>query len=382
MKIHRSRTRFFALTATCIMVFAGLLVGCSKSKPSEDVVLGAVLPLSGDIAEYGKRCKAGIDMAVAEVNASGGINGRSLKVVFEDSRGLPKDGVTTFRKLIDVHHVQAVIGSVESSSTLAMAPIATQERVVLFSPASSSPKLTGLSPFVFRNWPSDVFEAQTLAGFVHKELGIESAAILYVNNDYGVGLKDEFQKRFVQLGGKVTAAETYEQGANEFRSQLAKLKDTNPQALYLAGYHKEMGMASKQARELGIKCQILGDADYGVQELLTIAGSAAEGVVYATPSYDPQSNDTAIRTFADAFRRANGKEASIFEANGYDAVMILASVMKRGAMTGADIAKAIAAIKDYPGAAGNTTFTSGDVVKPARVMTVRDGKFVEYAKRS
>lgn len=357
-----------------------IITGCGKREP-EVTKIGAVLPLSGDISEYGKRCRDGIDLAVQEINASGGVKGKQISIVYEDDKGIPRDGVSALQKLISIDKTQVVIGAVASSVSLAMVPVVEQNKVVLFSPASSSPKLSGSSRFFFRNWPSDVLEAGAMALFAYDSLRLRKVAILWVNNDYGLGLMSEFRRNFEAREGKIVSSQSYPQNGVEFKSQLTKFKRVEPDAIYLAGYHKEMGQATKQIRELGIKAQILGDADYGVEELLGIAGGAAEGAIYGTPAYDPADKDTAVQGFAQRFDTKYSRQPSVFEANAYDAVRIIATVMDSGVVTGEQIAARLKALKDYPGAAGRTTFDeNNDVHRPTKIKVVRGGKFVEYQK--
>lgn len=378
---------FRKIAKTGIVVTMGLFIficiSLSCAKKEESIIkIGAVLPLTGDIAEYGIRCKKGIDVAVEEINSAGGIKGKKIQIIYEDSKGIPKEGVSALQKLISIDKVQAVIGAVASSVSLAMVPVADKNKVVLFSPASSSPKLTGISRYFFRNWPSDVFEASTMAEYVFVKMGLRKIAILYVNNDYGLGLKNEFEKKFEEMGGEIVLVESYEQNDSDFRTQLTKIKSRNPDAIYLAGYHKEMAFATKQIRELGLKAQILADADYAVAELLKIAGGSAEGAIFATPEYDPNSENQPVKEFAEKFRRTYGNDPSIFEANGYDALKIITKAISEGAKNGEEIAQKISNLKDYPGASGLTSYDkNGEVIKPATIKTVRNGQFVQLSER-
>jgi branched-chain amino acid transport system substrate-binding protein len=342
--------------------------------------VGAILPLTGDISEYGQRCKKGMDLAVEEINKEGGMNGRRIEIIYEDSEGSAKAGVSAAQKLINIDKVKTIIGAVASSVTLAIEPITSNSDVVLISPASSSPNLTGISPFFFRTWPSDVLEASVLADFAFKKLNIKSVAIIYVNNDYGIGLKHEFKKTFDSLGGKVVSVDGYPQNNTEFRSILTKAKAKKPQAIYLAGYHKEMAFATKQIKEMKIKSQILGDADYGIEELINIANDAAEGAIYATPTYEPHKGNKAMITFARKFKEQYGKEPSIFEANAYDAVNILSIGMRRVGDNSKKIAAFISKLKNYDGASGLITFEKGDARKNITIKTIKGGKFVDLLK--
>lgn len=366
--------RFLALIFIVIL-FGGY--GCAKEK-SQTIKVGAILPLTGDISEYGERCKKGIDVAVEEINNSGGIDGKKVEIIYEDSKGVAKEGGTSAQKLINIDKVRAIIGAVSSSVTLAIEPLITKDEVILISPAASSPKLTKISPYFFRTWPSDVFEAQVLANLSFRQLNIKTVTIIYVNNDYGIGLKDEFSKTFTNLGGQVLLMEGYPQDNKEFRPILTKIKGKNPQAIYLAGYHKEMAFATKQIREMEIKAQILGDADYGIDELLVIAGEAAEGAIYTTPSYDPKIGSKAVLTFADTFKQKYGNEPSLFEVNSYDAMKILSLAIKSVGYDGKKISSYISNLKNYEGASGSISFEDGDVKKTAEIKIVKEGKFVNY----
>lgn len=371
------RSILIAFLAVILISSLSLINGCKK-KEAEPIKIGAILPLTGDIAEYGERCKKGIDLAVEEINNQGGINGRILEIIYEDSKGVAKEGVAAAQKLVNINKVKVIIGAVASSVTLAVEPITTQNEVVLISPASSSPKLTGISPFFFRTWPSDVLEANVLADFAFKKLNIKTVAVIHVNNDYGIGLKEEFRKTFIDLGGEILLSEGYSQDNKEFRPILTKVKAKKPQAIYLAGYHKEMAYATKQIREMKIKTQILGDATYGTEELLTISGESAEGAIYATPTYEPKKGTKSMLEFADNFKQKYGNEPSIFEANSYDALKILASAIKAVGYDTRKIANYISQLKDYDGVSGSITFEKGDVRKTVSIKRVKSGKFVDF----
>lgn len=374
-----SHFRHLFITIFCLLTL-NILLSCTKHKENT-ILVGAILPLSGDIAEYGKRCKNGIDIAVEEINSAGGINGIKVSVLYEDSRGNPKEGVAAINKLVNVDKVKFIVGAVASSVTLAIEPIATKNKVILFSPASSSPKLTGISQYFFRDWPSDIFEAKVLADFAKSKLQLSDISVLYVNNDYGIGLKDEFVKEFSRLGGKTPVLEAYQQGATDFRTSLSKIKAANSSAIYLAGYHKEMAIATKQIRELGLTAQILGDADYGVDELLKIAGDAAEGAIFSIPEYDPKSGNKSVTEFGERFRKKYAAEPTNFEANGYDAVTIICKAVAAVGMDTDKVSEYIASLKHYQGASGDISFDEKrEVVKPVSIKIVKDKQFIIHAK--
>jgi branched-chain amino acid transport system substrate-binding protein len=376
MLLRNALKAFFIVAAFC-------LASCEKtettpaSKP-QVVEIGAVLPLTGatDVAEYGKSSKRGIELAVEEVNRSGG---QQFNVVFEDSQCLPTPATNAIQKLISLDKVKVVIGDVCSSATLAMVPIATRSKITLFSHASSSPELTGCSPYFFRNWPSDTLEAGKMAELAYKHLGLRRACVLYVNNAYGLGLKDVFVASFEKLGGSVDTVEAYQQGARDFRTQLTKIKNANPESLYMAGYHAEMGVALRQAGELGISCQILGAADFGFEGLIEKAGEYAEGAIHSMPAYSPTASDAVVKKFVSAYKDKWHDVPDIFAAHAYDAFRIIAHAIKQNGNAVDAIRQALLATKDFPGAAGSTSLNAdGDAIKPVAFRIVRDGKFVPY----
>jgi branched-chain amino acid transport system substrate-binding protein len=359
----------------CVMGFS------CKTNPgtSGPIKVGSVLSLTGDLAEYGMRCREGIDMAVEEINANGGINGRPLQVVYEDDKGVPTEGVAAFNKLTTLDKVPVVIGAVSSSVTLAIEPIATRQQIFLFSPVSSSPKIPGKSKYLYTMWPPDTLEARALAEFAKERLNKSKVAILYVDSEYGLGLMEQFRNRAQELGMQVVATEAYPLNNKDFRLVIPKIKQANPDFIFLAGYHKEMAFATKEIREAGMDQQIFGNTDYEVDELLKIAGKAAEGAIYATPRFNPEQGGAIQKQFAAKFKEKHHKDPSLFQANAYDLVHFIAAAFKANGTNGDALVKYVPTIRDYEGASGRTSFTErGEVVKDITIKTVRDGRFTEW----
>ena len=365
----------------CWVLIIGLVIslgmlGCAKE--DEEMKIGAILPLTGDGAKYGEAAKKGIDLAVEDINLKGGIKGRKIKVVFEDSQGSPAIGVAAVKKLITVERVPVIIGDLFSSVTLAIAPIANENKVAILSPASSAPAITNAGDYIFRNCASDIFEGSIMGNFAVAKLGIKRVAVLYINNDYGVGISDVFKKTFIQKSGYVTIEEAFDQGATDFRTQLSKVNASHPQAVYIVGY-RELGQLLKQAMELGIKVQFLSTVMFEDPEILKIAGYAAEGVIYSARAYDPQGKDEAIQNFVRSFKQRYGVIPDIFSGLSYDSVKILALAIEKGGFNSEGIKKALYEIKHYPAVVGDTSFDeNGDVIQPALIKTVEEGKFTSY----
>ncbi len=360
-----------------------LLTGCQRKQTSsssstggQTIKIGAVLPLSGDAAVYGKAIKDGIELALSEINAKGGVDGKGITVIYEDDQGKTTLGVSAVQKLITQDNVPVIIGGAMSSVCGAIGRICQRSKVVLLSPTATAPSLREIGNFLFFLWPSDNYDGKIMAEFAYKELGVRRVAILYVNLEYGKGIETVFRREFEKLGGQVVASEAYAQGATDFRAQLTKIKALSPDALYLPGYYKELAGILKQARQLGLRTKFLSVNSFYDPKLLQIAGDSAEGAIFTYPMYDPKSKDPVTRKFVDAFKKKYGKEPDIFAVQGYDALNLVALAIDRGGFTAEGIRQALSEIKNYPGAGGTITFDkNGDVIKPLRLLTVRKGKF-------
>lgn len=355
-----------------IMLSTVFIFSCSK-KNEQEIKIGAVLPLSGSAGKYGESAKKGIELAVKKINLDKGIK---IRVIYEDTQGLPQQGVAAIKKLIAVDNVQVVIGAMASSVTLAIAPVVEKNQIVLISPASSNPDITNAGDYVFRNCVSDSYEGASIAQVAARDLRLHRVAILYINNDYGEGLKKVFIKEFKQLGGDIIAIEKFEPDATDYRSQLAKIKNASPEGIFLVGY-KEMILILRQLAELKMKYQILSTVMFDDPEIIEKTGGAAEGVVFSTWRLDKFRKET--QEFLKAFHTEYGTEPGTFAAESYDALTIVNSVIRKGAYSAVKIKDALYRIKDFPGVSGDISFdANGDVEKSLVIGIVKDSKFEEF----
>jgi len=367
--------RIFSLVVILLIICGLIWVSCQKKVEEKVVKIGAVLVLTGPNAKAGQSAKQGIEMAVEEINASGGVKSRKIKVIYEDDGGEPQKSVSAVQKLINVDKVLAILGPMWSSCVLAVAPIVESKGVVILSPTASSPKITYAGDYIFRNTYSDAIEGAKTAEFASKELKYGKAGILFINNDYGVGLKDAFKRKFEELGGKIVIDEGYDPKTTDFRTILVKVKERSPEVIYIAGY-SEMGQLLRQMRETGIKIPVLSCIMFEISDIAKVAGKAAEGVIYAYPSYDPEKGNEITLKFAKKFKEKYGTLPDPEAAFSYDAVKILALAMEKGGFTSEDIKNALYKIKGYNGITGKTSFDeNGDVIKPVGFKRVHNGKY-------
>ena len=349
-----------------------------QTRLGQEIPIGAIMPLTGDVASYGVAIKQGVELAVEKVNAEKGIRGRALKVIYEDSEADPKKGVAAAQKLISINGVPVIVGAVASSVTLAIAPVADREHTVLISPASSSPKITTAGDYIFRNYPSDELEGHLVAEFANDH-GYKRAAVITINNDYGNGLNDVFTRAYTSGGGEAVLVDKYIEGTQDFRTLLAKAKAKAPDCIFIVGYGKELGTMVKQARELGITAQFLSTVNFYDPQSIATGGTAVEGVILSSPVFDAGSKEAYVQEFVTSYRKRFGKDPDVWSAHGYDALLLVAEAMRSTGIDADSIKHGLYNIRDFPGVSGVTSFDrNGDVIKQARFLTVKSGQFVPY----
>lgn len=365
--------------ALLIVVLGVLFVfpsGCSKKRSeAKEIKIGAILPLTGSAAPYGVNAKRGIELALAEINAKGGIEGASLVVIYEDSRTDPKEAVAALNKLFSLHGVRFIIGDINSSGVLAMAPIAEKNKIILLSPGASNPKISDAGEYIFRNWHSDALEGEIGAKYAFSKMNWKKAAVLYVDAAYGVGLAETFRKVFQNVGGEIAAFEAYAQDATDMRSQISKIIAAKPNGLYLPGWPKEMAVVLKQLKELGSEIPILSAQGFDDPSILKLSANAAEGVIFSVPE-TPDPNNEIVKSFNENYRIRYSQEPGVCSASGYDALRIFAYAINKVGDDIEQVQKIIASLKDFPGADGPITFDEhGDLLKPFSFKVVKNGKF-------
>jgi len=344
----------------------------NHQQETEVLHIGALLPLTGDAAVLGKEVQQAIQLAADRYNAG---NDNHIKVYFEDTRCSGKDAVSGLQKLMSINDVQALIGPLCSSATLAVAPIAEQNAILLLSPASTNPTISDAGDYIFRVIPSDALQGKVGAELVYNQ-GMRNGAVIYLNNDYGVGLKNVFVDTFTALDGNIVAEEAYEVGAADFKTQITKIKQKDPSFVYIVALPGEGGQLLKQLRELQIAVPLFGAEGIKDPSVIEVAGNAAEGLIITFPQ---QTNSPERKTFFSAYKKLHGAEPGTFAPEGYDTFNIIAMAYEINGGSRTKMKDALYAIKDFPGTSGIITFDAkGDVNKPYVALVVKNGEFVAF----
>lgn len=307
------------------LIAAVLFVGCNKGNEEEtaltEVKIGGVYPLSGNVAVYGIEARNGVDLAIAEINANGGILGVPVNHLAEDDEGSADKSVNAFKKLNTQDGVKLFIGSLTSGCTKAIAPLAQAKKVVQIAPAATADDVTSFGNFIFRVCYNDSFQGTVCGQFAAQDLGAKKAAVLYDNaNDYSVGLFNNFKAAFEANGGTIVSAQSYTTNDVDFSAQLTTIKNTTPDVVFLPDYYQTVSLIAKQLRDSGITAPIVG-AD-GWEGLTENAGDEVLNGFYSN-HYASDTGDEMVNSFVANFENAYGSVPTGFAALAYDAVYVL-----------------------------------------------------------
>ena len=339
--------------------------------------IGVMLPLTGDGAAYGLPIQKSVKIALDEVNAKGGVNGKLLEAVYEDSKCNPKDGNAAAQKLVNLDRVKVIIGGACSGETLGAAPIANDNKVVMLSPSATSPDITLKGgDFLFRLAPSDAYAGVVASDYAYKELKAKKAAIISETTDYAQGLRKVFKDNFAKLGGEVAADETYNPEDTDFRTQVTKVKAAGPDVIYLLPQAPAKGvLLVKQLKEAGIKTQLLTAEVIIGRNIIRDNAADLEGLVGIEQKFDEKAPKAASLL---AKYRQQAKEEPPFPgymSGAYDAVYLLSDAIAKNGYDGEKIRDYLYGVKNWEGAVGKITIDrNGDVVLDFSVEQVKNGE--------
>ncbi|MBM4027148.1 MAG: hypothetical protein FJ280_17340 [Planctomycetes bacterium] len=366
------------------LLSAGLLAcllagGCAKKDSGKEVQIGAIFPLSGEAQRIGNMKKDGADLAVQMINAGGGINGSMLAIVYEDSRNQPAEGVASFNRLTRLKGVEVVMSAM-SGVSMALVPLAEKQGKILFANVGH-PQITGSSKWVFRHFPTADQEAERMVTFAVDERGLARAGILYPNDDWGSSGRDAFKKALLRRGGQIAAEESYEKSDSDFRTQLVKIANANPDILYFTGIGNALAIIARQSTELGLKCFTATTTGFNDKAIIDLAGSAAENVHLTTSAFDPQSSEAEIEEFVAAFQVRFGRLPAFDEALQFDSVQLIAAAIRTAGNRAADIRTELAQMNDFHGVCGKTSVDEdGNFRTPIQIRVVRSGRAILLAE--
>ena len=353
------------------------------ARAEDPVVVGVSGPLTGQYAQYGADWRRGFDLAVAEVNASGGIGGRPLAYRFEDTQSDPRQAVAVAQKFVSDPVVVAELGDFSSAASMAASPIYQRGRLVQFGFTNSHPDFTRGGDYMWSNAPNQAEDMPVLAQYA-AQLGLRRLGIAYINSDWGRTSKDLFTAAAAKAGMGVAATEAYLPNEQDFRSLLVRLRDAAPDGLVLVSYYPDGALIVRQARDADLKATVVAAGSVYSPKFLELAGDAAEGV-YTNTNFFPEDPRPVVQRFVAAYRAKEGGTPGFYVARGYDAMILLAAAMRRSGATRQGVQDGLLAVRDVPSVLfGTVTFDPDTrrVRHPASIdLVVHHGAFALWDGR-
>ena len=379
-------TKFVAASAAAVMALS--LAGCSggsmddssssSAKASGDsITIGTVTTNSGTAAAYGEAEVKGFELAVSEINAKGGINGKKVKLESMDDKGDATEASNAYNKLAGDNNVLAVAGPTISDTTAAVAPLADQSKLVTIAPAATSDSIeTG--NYLFRTCFKDSYQGEVAARFAAENLKVKKVAVLYGTGDpYSSGVGEAFAKAAEKLGLEVVDKESSSSADDtEYSAQLQKIQASGAELLYAPYYYSVAGpYIIPQARSVGFEGYVMGPDGY---DGLKLTGDKSQyNKTYYTTHYSADDNtNTKVQDFIKSYKSKNNAEPNTFAALGYDTIyMIKQAIEKAGEnATREDVRNAVAGMT-FDGVTGKFTMDkSGSPTKSVTVLEMKDGK--------
>ncbi len=362
-----------------LVVLAMLALSACGGAGSKTVKIAILAPLSGDVATFGQSTRDGAMLAIEEWNAKGGVDGKTIEVVVEDSQCSAEAAVSAANKVIDQDGVKFIIGEVCSSASIPISEIAAAKGVLQITPTSTNPTVTvnedgTTKETVFRACFIDPFQGLVGAKFAIDTLGAKTAAVfLDQGNDYVRGLAEVFVKEFEAAGGEVLVQETYTGDDQDFSAILTKVKDANPDVLYLPDYYNTINLIAGQAQEKGITSVLMGGDGWDSADLDT---SVVEGG-YFTNHFSPDDTRPIVQDFVSKYEAKYGARPDALAALAYDAATILLQSMDQAdSVDPAEVAAAMAS-GTFPVVSGEITYDAlHNPVKAAVMLKVEGGQII------
>ena len=374
-------TKIIVWIVVLVLVIWGITAifgGVSTPQETGPIKMGVTLPLSGDAAFYGEPARNIVAIAVEEINADGGINGRQIEMIYEDGKCTGATAASAVQKLVNVDKVQVVIGGFCSSESLAAIPVVEQAKVALFSPSSSSPDLTDKSPLFFRNYPSDASQGQTLADVAYNKKGWKKIVFIQEQTDYSLGLYRSFAESFQTLGGTIVSKEEFPSNSTDFRASLSKLRAQNADALFIDVQTPSSAQRIlKQVKDLKWGPKLLVSDVLLDPALVKDNKDLLEGAIGAEFGFD--ANNPKFVHMNDAYKAKYGIDAPYpsYAQTEYDALYIVKDAILAVGYDGQKIANWAHKLSNWQGASGSVTIGSnGDRIGGHTARIVENGILV------
>ncbi|WP_434579299.1 ABC transporter substrate-binding protein [Thermoanaerobacterium thermosaccharolyticum] len=359
----------------------------SASSTSNEIVIGSLQDISGPTSVNGKAVDEGVDFAANAINEQGGVNGKKIRVVHYDTKGNVQEAINAYNRLATQDKATAVVGPPVANIGIALAPISNTNKVPIVGGyldlRATLIRLQGnVTPYtyMFRIQPSAPEQAQIMASYAMDVMHLKKFAIFYnQSNAYSLSLVQPFEDYVKSHGGQILDVEVYEANDKQFKTQLSKIKNTNPDAIYAPNYTQELVLFAQQARALGITVPFICGLD-AAPPFASLAGDAANNVIFPN---NISNDEPQLQSVLKAYKAKYGTEPINKFYLGYDSVLLIVQAIKDAKSTDPiKVAEAIAHVKNLHGMTGNITIspkTHGPVGLSMVMFEIQNGQYV--AKR-
>ncbi|HMK36187.1 MAG TPA: ABC transporter substrate-binding protein [Desulfomonilaceae bacterium] len=354
-----------------LLVVACSAIAWTAAAAAEPVVIGAYLPMTGNVAAYGQLAWTGITTAH---KMEPDVLGRPVELRLADTKSEKVDAADSVYRLIEKDKASALIGEMISGNTLAGADIAERHKIPMVSPTATSPIVTQGKHYIFRVCFIDTDQGRVAAKLALDRMKAKTAALIYdVSQDYSVALATFFKKEFTKGGGSVVAETKFRSGDRDFSPQVGSMKSANPDIIYAPIYYTECALIARQARDMGFQGPIISGDGAQAPELIELGGKSVENVYFTAHFHPDMISNERGRIFLERI----GSNQNAFTAIAADAYLILVDAIRRaGSSNPVRVRDALATTKDFEGITGKITLKpDGNAVKAMVVNTVHDGKF-------
>ncbi len=387
LKTRKTSGLMRSFSSPCLLLMATVaatLCFCGFASPAgaqDEFKYGAIMPMTGPIAQYGQYFLHASQMALEDLEKAGWVNGKKIRIVLEDGKNDPKVSLAAMNKVVSIDKVP-IVESMGSSVMMALGPVAQQNGVVLVNSAAQSPLLRKLGNYFFSLQPLSDQMLPNVVEHAVKVLKAKKVAIAQVNNEFGKGLADNFTQLFEKQGGKIVLTEIFALGETDFTTHITKLKFSNADLFFIVGHENEIGYFLKKAKQMGVKTQILAPPGLLIPLTFQIAGNEAiEGAMTGDFAFDPEYGSEKMKAFGKRYKDKFGSIPINLEANTYDSIMMYASALRKGCRTGAEIKDFYHSLKNYDGIAQLVNFDKDGITMQGSVIReARGGKLVPVKK--
>lgn len=352
-----------------------LLAEVTEAMASRPKVIGCLVPLTGDMAPYGREVRSAVEVAAAEYNAA---HSRKLEVVVADSRGTTEGAVRGLRSLAEESQAIAVIGPLSSTAFRACIPWAEEYQLPLVTPAATEMDLAAISPYAFRNALTYKNQCETLAEFCTERLHLDRFGILYEDTAYGEGMREAFNLIAPRYGISVVVEQSYPLGDKSYTDECRVFRKLGLDAIFIPGHQPTLTELAAQLVYYGIVAELIGGNGWNAESVTRMGLRYVEGAIFCDAIFI-RSRRPEVRSFIIAYRAQGISDPSYLAAHAYDTFGIIATALDSGAVSRPDLAESLLQVRNYPGIIGETSFDAdGEARKPLTILTILENEIIEF----